>query len=210
MKNYDVKYAIKEFNKFPTPKVINKRLAYLVPNMFGKMKSGFAKKINPIILAYEEELKLQVIEQVSPIQVEAPIVEPEPINEPIVEKVEEVVINNEKKFIIKASLKDFELLSKNQIITSSAPKKLLIPTKFKSSLFTNYIKNKEIAVEPDPALIESKSPAQIQQTAVLEYIALNNEMKNLIKDIEQIKAKMINLAKEHGLTRSMVENAMQN
>ena len=244
MKNYEVKYATKEIATLGTPKLANKRLAYLVPNMFGKMKTGFAKKINSIIVAYQEESsKIAVVEQPAPVVeqtvvstpvqpiITAPVqpevapapVAPTPVQSevapaPVVEQPAPVQTTNtpvddEKRFIIKAYLADFAELRKNSIKVISAPKKLLIPVKFKTSLFDNYIKNKEVsAVQATPVVEQAtiqQTPVQNQQQAVLEYIALNNDMKNLIKEIEEIKSKMINLAKEHGLTRSMVESAMK-
>ena len=64
--------------------------------------------------------------------------------------------------------------------------------------------NKKVEKPEDKKL----SFADAQEEAVYKYISLNEEMKDLIKLVEDKKAQMISLAKEHGLTRSMVENAM--
>ena len=65
MKNYEVKYATKELADKKIVKVqqTNKRLAYLVSNMFTKMKNGFAKKVNPIIVVFQEEQASRVVEK---------------------------------------------------------------------------------------------------------------------------------------------------
>ena len=62
MKNYEVKYATKEFAGGKV-KISNKRLAYLVPNMFGKLKSGFFKKVSSIVAVYQEEMQIKQFEQ---------------------------------------------------------------------------------------------------------------------------------------------------
>ena len=87
MKNYEVKYATKEFAGGKV-KISNKRLAYLVPNMFGKLKSGFFKKVSSIVAVYQEEM-----------QNNNPVVSETPIQEPIVENKEVVaaVVNEQPK-----------------------------------------------------------------------------------------------------------------
>ena len=98
MKNYEVKYATKELADKKIVKVqqTNKRLAYLVSNMFTKMKNGFAKKVNPIIVVFQEEQASRVVEK-----------EEVKVEEPVVAKAEPVVptpsaTDDNKKYIVKA------------------------------------------------------------------------------------------------------------
>ena len=217
MKNYELKYATKEFAG-KRVKIATKRLAYLVPNMFGKLRNGFFKNINSIIAVYQEEN-----------QVQQPIVET-PINEPIVENKEivQTVVNNEpkveasspeaqpvndnKNYIAKAYLADIESLSRKQKKSVAAPKKLLISKVFVQKLIANRMKaietlNKKI--EEELVLQEPQpSAADLQQEAALKYIELNEKLQELVKTADEVKSQMISLAKEHGLTRTMVESAM--
>ena len=205
MKNYEVKYATKELADKKIVKVqqTNKRLAYLVSNMFTKMKNGFAKKVNPIIVVFQEEQASRVVEK-----------EEVKVEEPVVAKAEPVVptpsaTDDNKKYIVKAYLADIEALSRNKKVLSQAPKKLLISELFVKKLIGNRMKNinllnKKVEKPEDKKL----SFADAQEEAVYKYISLNEEMKDLIKLVEDKKAQMISLAKEHGLTRSMVEKAM--
>ncbi|MEG2251002.1 MAG: hypothetical protein RSD09_05415 [Bacilli bacterium] len=201
MKNYEVKYATKEFANSTTIKLVNKRLAYLVPNMFAKMKNGFGKKINGIVALYQEEITTK--EEIPAIKEPLPVVETKETEQPK----QTPAVENNKKYISKASLKEIEELSKKQKRNSTAPKKLLISQVFVQKLLTNRIKTiKEMNKKNDS--VEHLSSIDVQEEAVLKYISLNDEMKTLIKKVEDIKSQMVSLAKTHGLTRSMVENAM--
>ena len=53
MKDYDVKYATIAFTN--NSNITGKRLAYLVPNMFNKLKSGFKKQIAPVVETYKAQ-----------------------------------------------------------------------------------------------------------------------------------------------------------
>lgn len=205
MKNYELKYATKELNdaKIVTVKLTNKRLAYLVSNMFNKMKNGFAKKINPIIVVYQEEQSKVVNEEVKP--------EPAPAEVPKVEsQPAPSVVDDSKNYIIKAYLADIEALSRNKKALIQAPKKLLISKLFVQKLIANRMKNIETLNKKtsNPEETKQTSFVNAQEEAVYKYISLNDEMKDLIKQIEDKKAQMVSLAKEHGLTRTMVENAI--
>ena len=224
MKNYEVKYATKEFaNK--KVKISNKRLAYLVPNMFGKLKNGFFKKVSSIIAVYQEEMEPK-----------APIVEETPVvQEPIVENKEvvqavineqpkqetpspevsspkvEAPVNDDKIYIAKAYLADIESLSRKPKRSVAAPKKLLISKVFVQKLIANRMKAIETVnkkKEEELVLQEQPSAVDLQQEAALKYIALNEKLQELVKTADEVKSQMITLAKEHGLTRTMVENAM--
>ena len=217
MKNYELKYATKEFAGKQV-KITTKRLAYLVPNMFGKLRNGFFKNINSIIAVYQEEN-----------QVQQPVVQA-PISEPIVENkavVENVVnqapaveaaspavsqsANDNKNYIAKAYLADIENLSRKQKKSVAAPKKLLISKVFVQKLIANRMKAIETLnkkKEEELVLQEQPSAADLQQEAALKYIELNEKLQELVKTADEVKSQMISLAKEHGLTRTMVENAM--
>lgn len=218
MKNYEVKYATKEFAGGKV-KISNKRLAYLVPNMFGKLKGGFFKKISSIIAVYQEEM-----------QANSPVVSETPIQEPIVENKEVVAavvneepkkevsspevsapVDNNKNYVAKAYLADIESLSRKPKRSVAAPKKLLISKIFVQKLIANRMKAIETVnkkKEEELVLQEQPSAVDLQQEAALKYIALNEKLQELVKTADEVKSQMITLAKEHGLTRTMVENAM--
>lgn len=218
MKNYEVKYATKEFAGGKV-KISNKRLAYLVPNMFGKLKSGFFKKVSSIVAVYQEEM-----------QNNNPVVSETPIQEPIVENKEVVAavineqpkpevsspevsapINDNKNYVAKAYLADIESLSRKPKRSVAAPKKLLISKVFVQKLIANRMKAIETVnkkKEEELVLQEQPSAVDLQQEAALKYIALNEKLQELVKTADEVKSQMITLAKEHGLTRTMVENAM--
>ena len=218
MKNYEVKYATKEFAGGKV-KISNKRLAYLVPNMFGKLKGGFFKKISSIIAVYQEEM-----------QTNSPVVSEAPIQEPIVENKEVVAavvneepkkevsspevsapVDNNKNYVAKAYLADIESLSRKPKRSVAAPKKLLISKIFVQKLIANRMKAIETVnkkKEEELVLQEQPSAVDLQQEAALKYIALNEKLQELVKTADEVKSQMITLAKEHGLTRTMVENAM--
>lgn len=218
MKNYEVKYATKEFAGGKV-KISNKRLAYLVPNMFGKLKGGFFKKVSSIIAVYQEEM-----------QANSPVVSETPIQEPIVENKEVVAavvseepkkevsspevsapVDNNKNYVAKAYLADIESLSRKPKRSVAAPKKLLISKIFVQKLIANRMKAIETVnkkKEEELVLQEQPSAVDLQQEAALKYIALNEKLQELVKTADEVKSQMITLAKEHGLTRTMVENAM--
>lgn len=219
MKNYEVKYATKEFAGKKV-KIANKRLAYLVPNMFGKLKGGFFKKVSSIVAVYQEE-----------VQVNQPVVSEAPIQEPIVESKEVVaaVVNEQPKpevsspevsepandnkiYVAKAYLADIESLSRKPKRSVAAPKKLLISKVFVQKLIANRMKAIETVnkKKEEELVLQEQQPsaADLQQEAALKYIALNEKLQELVKTADEVKSQMITLAKEHGLTRTMVENAM--
>ena len=126
MKNYELKYATKEFAGKQV-KITTKRLAYLVPNMFGKLRNGFFKNINSIIAVYQEENQVQ--QPVAQAPISEPIVENKTVVEnvvnqaPAVEEASQAVsqsANENKNYIAKAYLADIENLSRKQ--KKSVPK----------------------------------------------------------------------------------------
>ena len=217
MKNYELKYATKEFAGKQV-KITTKRLAYLVPNMFGKLRNGFFKNINSIIAVYQEENQVQQPVAQAPISesiVENKAVVENVVNQaPAVEAASPAVsqsANDNKNYIAKAYLADIENLSRKQKKSVAAPKKLLISKVFVQKLIANRMKAIETLnkkKEEELVLQEQPSAADLQQEAALKYIELNEKLQELVKTADEVKSQMISLAKEHGLTRTMVENAM--
>ena len=217
MKNYELKYATKEFAGKQV-KITTKRLAYLVPNMFGKLRNGFFKNINSIIAVYQEENQVQ--QPVAQAPISEPIVENKAVVENVVNQAPAVEAaspavsqsaNDNKNYIAKAYLADIENLSRKQKKSVAAPKKLLISKVFVQKLIANRMKAIETLnkkKEEELVLQEQPSAADIQHEAALKYIELNEKLKELVKTADEVKSQMISLAKEHGLTRTMVENAM--
>ena len=217
MKNYELKYATKEFAGKQV-KITTKRLAYLVPNMFGKLRNGFFKNINSIIAVYQEENQVQ--QPVAQAPISEPIVENKAVVENVVNQAPAVEAaspavsqsaNDNKNYIAKAYLADIENLSRKQKKSVAAPKKLLISKVFVQKLIANRMKAIETLnkkKEEELVLQEQPSAVDLQQEAALKYIALNEKLQELVKTADEVKSQMITLAKEHGLTRTMVENAM--
>ena len=217
MKNYEVKYATKEFAGKQV-KITTKRLAYLVPNMFGKLRNGFFKNINSIIAVYQEENQVQ--QPVAQAPISEPIVENKAVVENVVNQAPAVEAaspavsqsaNDNKNYIAKAYLADIENLSRKQKKSVAAPKKLLISKVFVQKLIANRMKAIETLnkkKEEELVLQEQPSAADLQHEAALKYIELNEKLQELVKTADEVKSQMISLAKEHGLTRTMVENAM--
>ena len=217
MKNYELKYATKEFAGKQV-KITTKRLAYLVPNMFGKLRNGFFKNINSIIAVYQEENQVQ--QPVAQAPISEPIVENKAVVENVVNQAPAVEAaspavsqsaNDNKNYIAKAYLADIENLSRKQKKSVDAPKKLLISKVFVQKLIANRMKAIETLnkkKEEELVLQEQPSAADFQHEAALKYIELNEKLQELVKTADEVKSQMISLAKEHGLTRTMVENAM--
>ena len=217
MKNYELKYATKEFAGKQV-KITTKRLAYLVPNMFGKLRNGFFKNINSIIAVYQEENQVQ--QPVAQAPISEPIVENKAVVENVVNQAPAVEAaspavsqsaKDNKNYIAKAYLADIENLSRKQKKSVAAHKKLLISKVFVQKLIANRMKAIETLnkkKEEELVFQEQPSAADLQQEAALKYIELNEKLQELVKTADEVKSQMISLAKEHGLTRTMVENAM--
>ena len=120
-------------------------------------------------------------------------------------------VDNNKNYVAKAYLADIESLSRKPKRSVAAPKKLLISKIFVQKLIANRMKAIETVnkkKEEELVLQEQPSAVDLQQEAALKYIALNEKLQELVKTADEVKSQMITLAKEHGLTRTMVENAM--
>ena len=143
MKNYEVKYATKELADKKIVKVqqTNKRLAYLVSNMFTKMKNGFAKKVNPIIVVFQEEQASRVVEK------EEVKVEPKQV---------EVKLNTEDlKTVFNDFLHDFKA-------TFEQPK---VEEVKKEEIKINEQKVEEVKVEEKPTIDDEKLKADMEKYA---------------------------------------------
>lgn len=163
MKNYDVKSSTIDLTTKSRTNVQGKRLAYLVPNMFNKITSGYGKKI-AVYMSSNTVAAPEVVAP-APVQSSIPPVKPEgtaaiQTNEPKIDVnqtnpiLSEVKVASEEKtttvenktpevsekvknYIVKALSIDVEYLKNRQLRVSGSPRKLLISTVFVQKLVTH-------------------------------------------------------------------------
>lgn len=233
MKNYDVKSSTLELTTKSRINVQGKRLAYLVPNMFNKITSGYGKKI----AAYIASKTVAVNE---PVQNSTPIVKPEvaiPVVQPtvtkidvnqtkpsiaevkpestdkpiVVEKTTPEVAEKVKNYIVKALSIDVDYLKNRQLRVSGSPRKLLISTVFVQKLVThrtNAVKaNIEVKKEEPVVPVktpEVDAPIDTKEAGVAKYVELMNKRKEAIIIKQTCEKEMTELVNKFGITLDMV------
>lgn len=233
MKNYDVKSSVLDLTTKSKITIQGKRLAYLVPNMFNKITSGYGKKIAVYISS-----KAPVVTE--PVQSSIPTVKPEvtaPVAQPTTpkievnqtkpspteEKVESVekpaaVENNTqevsekvKNYIVKALSIDVDYLKNRQLRVAGLPRKLLISTVFVQKLVAhrfNAIKA-NLEVKKDEPIVPDKTPevaapAETKEAGVAKYVELMNKRKEAITIKQTCEKEMTELVNKFGITLDMV------
>lgn len=235
MKNYEIKSAMAELSVKQKLKVNSGRIAFLVQDVFRKLKSGFSKKIvaisNAVNQAASDAVEVRDAYNANKIA---------NINETVdrkEEKVAEIKTNAnlsdaDKNYIIKAYESDIEKLRNKTIKVANAPRRLLISTMFIQKLFANRKKKKAEKQAARVARAEEMLnglPTIDEETPVVEkdvdsaiqrYIELNNERNNILDekraaqerlDLAEVKLtrcqdEMQRLVTEYGLTQEMVES----
>jgi hypothetical protein len=232
MKNYDVKSSTIDLTTKSRINVQGKRLAYLVPNMFNKITSGYGKKI----AAY---MSSQTVAAPAPVQSSVPPVKPEvtttiPVNEPKIDVNQTNPISNEvkvtseektttvenqapetsekvKNYSIKALSIDVDYLKNRQLRVSGSPRKLLISTVFVQKLVThrfNAIKANLDARKVEPVVPnkepEVTAPADTKEAGVVKYVELMNKRKEAITIKQTCEKEMTELVNKFGITLDMV------
>lgn len=232
MKNYDVKSSTIDLNTKSKINVQGKRLAYLVPNMFNKITSGYGKKIAIYVSS-------QTVAAPAPVQSSVPPVKPEvtatiPSNEPKIDVAQTNPISNEvkvaseektttvenkapevsekaKNYIVKALSIDVDYLKNRQLRVSGSPRKLLISTVFVQKLVThrfNAIKANLEARKVEPVVPDKKpevaAPADTKEAGVAKYVELMNKRKEAITIKQTCEKEMTELVNKFGITLDMV------
>lgn len=183
MKNYDIKNATVELSIEKKISIKVKRIAFLVPNMFSKLRSGFAKKAS-LLKKSMVSIKQGTAEPIAQAVSEAKVVREEAIEQKVakidekIERKEDAMVqaksmnninDNVKSYVIKAYESEIERLYKRKARVSTSPRRLLISTVFLQKLIVNR-KRKFVA-----------NLAQRQEMKVEE-----KELKNLVNNLEDV------------------------
>lgn len=222
MKNYDIKNAAAELSVGKKIKVGAKRIAFLVPNMFGKLRSGFKRKISLSASKFNiEEAKeqAQIVKEEVVEEKVAKIDEGIQAKEQAMEQVQAATNLDEKMkaYIVKEYASDIAKLTEKRARVSSTPRKLLISTVFLRKLVTNRAKkfiddraekkleknldktiDEQLANMPSFEEAKIEKPVETVEDAMQKYIDLNNERL-------RIQEEMTELVQKYGLTKEMFD-----
>lgn len=178
MKNYDIKSAVEELGNKEVRKV-NKRIAFLVPNMFERVRSGFLKSV-PKVEPQVEETKEE------PVQT--------PVQQPIVEQ----PVQTEKNYTLKTKASDMNVFNAQTKMVGSRP--LLISVAFKSKLVAN--RASKMVKDVVENVVENVS--NTVEDAINKYHELLDERTSYIEKIKEIERQITILVKENNLTQEQV------
>lgn len=223
MKNYDVKSSVMDLGKISKITITGKRLAYLVPNMFNKITSGYGKKI---VIYLSSQVKPE------PVQVEVPVasVMPATVNQ-IAQNTESTTVKNPnmqseaknnadttfseatdkiKNYIVKVSPMDIDYLRSKQLRVVSIPRKLLISTVFIQKLIlhrvnsTNSHFNDNKKIDSPVSSIPVVKQINPKDAGIVRYVELMNKRKEALVTKQQCEKEMTELVNEFGITLDMV------
>lgn len=231
MKNYDVKASAIDLATKSKITIEGKRLAYLVPNMFNKITSGYGKKmlayISSNVAAVEpapvtavstnitsEPVKAEP--QVAQVNTAVPVVNENPVTQEE-NKNDDVIKNNieinakEKNYTLKVLQTDVDYLINKQKRVVGAPRRLLISTVFVQKLLAhranavkeNFDLAKKLSTVPsEPVKVEI--PVDPKEAGVVKYVELMNKRKEAITIKQACEKEMTELVNEFGITLDMV------
>lgn len=203
MKNYD----IKNVSELVSTKIAEKgkKVAYLVPNMFLRIKSGFAKLTaeygpSPEEVAVAKEQAVAARDAVNDARAD----QIEAKRDAKIDQYDALRGNNSveatlKKYVLAKSIKHLENKFNKTI---EAPRRLLISTVFLQKLITNSSKRyeaEEVKVE------EAKSTTINYQDPVEYYLELDAKRLTLEEELSSVKEQMVNLVRSSGITREMIQ-----
>lgn len=206
MKNYDIKSAVAELSVAPKVVESSKRIAFLVPNMFSRVCTGYDKK--------NTELKQSSVQNIVPNQAnvnstmegtiannvgnttipsvevrsENAVNEISTVKEEIVasDRVNVNPVVDNKSYILKISQADAESLKRSNIKVVNSPRRLLISLVFIEKLFTNR-KNKMLNVNAQMASNKTLSVQTVSEPVVSTgYVQSTNAEQ---KDVSYAKEK---------------------
>jgi hypothetical protein len=182
MKNYDIKNAVEELGNKTVVKKGN-RLAFLVRNMFDRVKSGFLKHV-PVA---EQPVIEQPTVQETPV-VATPVTPVQQVEVPV------QPVQAEKNYTLKTKASDMTIFNNKTTISGRRP--LLISVAFKSKLVANRaVKFVKDVVETVDNKVEE---------AINKYHELIDERTALIEKIRDIEKQITVLVKENNLTQEQV------
>ena len=189
MKNYDGKNAVEELSGKGLME-IKKRIAFLVPNMFNRVKSGFLKHVpTPVVEAPVQEVSTPVVEDVQPVQ---------QVVEPIQQTVENVSTVQQEQTGKTYSLKK---LMQKITTTDNNQRRLLISSVFLQKLLTNV----KMRLESVQQVVEEvKTGETALENAINRYHELMDERTNHINEIKNIERELTGLVQEFKLTQEQV------
>ena len=189
MKNYDGKNAVEELSGKGLIET-KKRIAFLVPNMFNRVKSGFLKHVpTPVVEAPVQEVSTPVVEDVQPVQ---------QVVEPIQQTVENVSTVQQEQTGKTYSLKK---LIQKITTTDNNQRRLLISSVFLQKLLTNV----KMRLESVQQVVEEvKTGETALENAINRYHELMDERTNHINEIKNIERELTGLVQEFKLTQEQV------
>lgn len=229
MKNYDVKASAIDLATKSKITVEGKRLAYLVPNMFNKITSGYGKKLlayislnvaavepAPVVNTNIAPEPVKTEPQEAQVNIVAPVVNENPVTQEE-NKSNDVAKNNpeinskEKNYILKVLQTDVDYLINKQKRIVGAPRRLLISTVFVQKLLAhraNSIKEnfdlaKKLSTVPSEP-IKVEVPVDPKEAGVVKYVELMNKRKEAITIKQACEKEMTELVNEFGITLDMV------
>ncbi len=229
MKNYDVKASAIDLATKSKITVEGKRLAYLVPNMFNKITSGYGKKLlayislnvaavepAPVVNTNIAPEPVKTEPQEAQVNIVATVVNENPAtqeeNKSIdVAKNNPEVNSKEKNYILKVLQTDVDYLINKQKRIVGAPRRLLISTVFVQKLLAhraNSIKEnfdlaKKLSTVPSEP-IKVEVPVDPKEAGVVKYVELMNKRKEAITIKQACEKEMTELVNEFGITLDMV------
>ena len=185
MKNYDIKSAIEELGNKEV-RISKNRIAFLVPNMFERVRKGFLKFVPKKQVVEETPVQESVV---PPVQ-EVPV---QPVETPVQQPVQD-----EKNYTLKNKVSDMAVFNNQTNIVGRRP--LLISVAFKSKLVLNRA-NKMINDVVNK--VEETVTNSIDE-AVNKYHELIAQREEFISRIKEIEQQITILVKENHLTQEQV------
>jgi len=232
MKNYDVKSSAQDLTIKSRITVQGKRLAYLVPNMFNKITSGYGKKIaaymssKTVVVPAPVQISIPAVRPVAPATIQSNETKmdvnqantvPNEVKVASVEKTTTVenkapeVNEKAKNYIVKALSIDVDYLKNRQLRVSGSPRKLLISTVFVQKLLTHRFNatKANLEVKKEEPIVPNKkpevaAPLDTKEAGVAKYVELMNKRKEAIIIKQACEKEMTELVNKFGITLDMV------
>ena len=211
--------------------VSSKRTAYLVPNMFNKIVSGYKKDKSKVSIQSDTSIESKKTFQDETVNVR--------INENNVQNQTVNVEKNEKTYESKVLPSDVDLLRTIKFKIGGEPRKLLISTVFIQKLFSHRINEVKAnilkkTVIPTATPVSSSSSTVVPtvnevkedvvvtknneiniptqntpkkdpvQDAVTKYVELMNTRKQVLLEKQRCEKEMTDLVNQYGITLDMV------
>lgn len=197
MKNYDIKNAVNELSNVQIH-VDKKRIAFLVPNMFNRVKSGFIKNAGP-----NNNYDQPVDNAVQLNNVASSISES---NTNVTVNTDSTLENQnvkpkEKNYGVIVSFSEAKKLHDN-VIPATEPRKLLISQTFLGKLISNRKSKMVNDLVNEVPEITSNNVNTFDPVA--KYHELISERTRLIESVKNIEAEITKLVRDNNLTQEQV------